>query len=43
MLSDWNTPERGIYIVYHSRQNLSEKVRAFVDFAVRVFQDQERG
>lgn len=42
LLTDWQTAERGIYVVYHSRQNLSEKVRAFVDYAVRLLQDHER-
>lgn len=32
LLTDWKTFELGLYAVYLSRQNLSRKVRVFIDF-----------
>lgn len=37
VLEDWTTVETTLYAVYHSRQHLAPKVRAFVDFVVEQF------
>lgn len=39
MLPGWRSPERGLYIVYQNKENLPRKVRAFVRFIERVFED----
>ncbi|MFZ2099297.1 MAG: LysR family transcriptional regulator [Oricola sp.] len=37
VLEDWMTVETTLYAVYHSRQHLAPKVRAFIDFVVEQF------
>lgn len=39
LFPDWDTAERDLYVVYHDRHNLSEKVRSFADFVAKVFDD----
>lgn len=37
VLADWHIEERGVYAVYPSRQHLSGKVRALVDYLTEAF------
>ncbi len=36
-LEDWSTVETTLYAVYHSRQHLAPKIRAFLDFVTEEF------
>ncbi|MBE1274780.1 LysR family transcriptional regulator [Enterovibrio baiacu] len=38
VLSDWTSNPRDIYLMYHDKSNLPEKLRAFIDFALEYFQ-----
>lgn len=37
VLSDWNTSELSIYVMYQRNRHLSARIRAFVDWAVDIF------
>lgn len=41
VLEDWTPVETTLYAVYHSRQHLAPKVRAFLDFVIGQFADEE--
>lgn len=41
ILPEWHTEERGIYAVYPTRQHLSGKVRALVDYLVDKFKQEK--
>jgi len=42
-LEDWSTVETTLYAVYHSRQHLAPKIRAFLDFVAEEFSGSGRG
>jgi LysR family transcriptional regulator for bpeEF and oprC len=39
LLPDWSTPTRDLYVVFHDKHNLPEKVRSFAEFVTRIFAD----
>jgi LysR family transcriptional regulator for bpeEF and oprC len=43
ILSDWATPGPSLYIVYPVNRQQSARIRAFVEFAIRVFAEADAG
>jgi DNA-binding transcriptional LysR family regulator len=39
ILPDWETQKREVYILFHDKRNAPEKVRLFIDFVIKIFDE----